>query len=369
MIQRLNIYFSFNSFLSMFRKPIESWEDDSLFFLNHARSGISIALESLDLPKDAKVGVMLYNCDTVMNAANNLGHELVFIDVDNELRIDLRDLERKRIDISVLVLTHLFGITNAIRKIREKYPDLIIIEDCAHAWGAKLPSGEKAGTVGDFSVFSVGMAKFPSIGDGGFLKVYNMKYKERVANIYRSISAYSKTDEIKLIIKMLLNRVIYYPHIYRYITRHMKKVRNQNINLNVKYKLHYKVMSQLVKNRLIIEKSDIDSYLIKQTRNASTWNDFLKQSKKNIWVIYDSNSNFFMLPIWCENKSEFIAEMESKGIEVATHFDKSLIWAEQFGYKIGSCSNTENLLKHLVQLPCHYNINNESLNRKLQLNK
>ena len=100
------------------RKP-EYRPQANEFLLNHARSGLLLALQSLNLPKGSKVGVMVYNCHTVMNAVAQVGGEVVFIDVDDSLRIDQNDLEKKSIGLKVLIVTHLFGILNDIKTIRD----------------------------------------------------------------------------------------------------------------------------------------------------------------------------------------------------------------------------------------------------------
>ena len=39
--------------------------ESDIYFTNHARTGLRLLLNSLDLPKSSKVGVLVYNCLTV----------------------------------------------------------------------------------------------------------------------------------------------------------------------------------------------------------------------------------------------------------------------------------------------------------------
>ena len=101
------------------------------FLLNHARTGIYMALQA-SLPRGGRVGVMAYNCDTVMNAIYQAGCECVFLDVNDDLQIDDDALYMKRMD--AIVVTNLFGIHNDIDAIKKKCPNLIIIADIAHGY-------------------------------------------------------------------------------------------------------------------------------------------------------------------------------------------------------------------------------------------
>jgi dTDP-4-amino-4,6-dideoxygalactose transaminase len=54
---------------------------------------------------------------------------------------------------------------DAIMELAEKY-NLIVIEDCAHAHGAKW-NGRGAGTIGHFGSFSLQSSKTLTTGEGG----------------------------------------------------------------------------------------------------------------------------------------------------------------------------------------------------------
>ena len=159
---RLDVHFSCRmKRVFLFGRPYLPVENE--FLLNHARSGILLALQALKLAPQSKVGVMAYNCHTVFNAVAQADCIPVFLDVTDGMTIDVEDLNKKVSGLSALVVTHLFGIQNDVALIRTKYPHLPIIEDCAHAYGI-------TDIQGDFAVFSIGQGKLPSLGDGGILQ-------------------------------------------------------------------------------------------------------------------------------------------------------------------------------------------------------
>jgi dTDP-4-amino-4,6-dideoxygalactose transaminase len=111
-------------------------------------------------------------------AARAVGAEPVFVDVSQQsLQMSLRELAKsleisKKADLhpKAVIVTHLFGQLNMdIEEIVElaKKEGLFVIEDCAQATGAKIPSGF-AGSFGDLSTFSFYPTKnLGASGDGG----------------------------------------------------------------------------------------------------------------------------------------------------------------------------------------------------------
>lgn len=70
---------------------------------------------------------------------------------------------------------------DAIMEIARKH-DLIVIEDCAHAHGAKWRD-MGAGTIGDFGSFSMQSSKILTTGEGGVLLCKTQEMAERAASI------------------------------------------------------------------------------------------------------------------------------------------------------------------------------------------
>ena len=97
------------------------------------------------------------------------------------LGIDPEDMRKKITDkTKAVVMVHLWGLPCKIQKIRkvcEEF-DLKIIEDASHAHGASW-NGEKCGTLGDISVFSLQGDKLAPAGEGGILLTDNYDYWEK----------------------------------------------------------------------------------------------------------------------------------------------------------------------------------------------
>lgn len=318
---------------------------DNVFLLNHARSGIALALMSLKLPPHSRVGVMAYNCHTVTEAIANAGLLPLFIDVDDSLRIDLDDLQRKSADLKALVVTHLFGITGNIETIRLRHPHLTIIEDCAHAYGT-------GGHTGDFIVYSTGQGKLPAVGDGGILVVENRRHLEAVARLYSQIPYYSAIGEAKLFLRLLATSLIVNSNIL-FLIRHTKTrafFKDKNDKKNNGVIIHFARMSRGVQAVYEMEKDNVAGQIVQRRAQAEREAARLKSNPLVKEVLYGENA--FMLVVRCTDPVALKAQYEREGIEAATHFANCIRWARNDGYN-GDCPNAEKLVKELLMIPTY----------------
>ena len=63
--------------------------------------------------------------------------------------------------------------------------------------------------------------------------------------------------------------------------------------------------------------------------------------------------NAYMAIVKCDDPSALQKQYASRGIETATHFNRCIDWAKQFGYVEGSCPKAEELTKHLLMIPTY----------------
>lgn len=314
MIPRLQIEFPLRYQKEFwFGKPYSPAENE--FLLNHARCGILLALKAAGLPENCGVGVMVYNCHTVANAVEQAGLRPVFIDVNNDLKLDLEDFKRKANDMSAIVVTHLFGMVNDVEAIKKTCPDMLVIEDCAHAYGLD-------NIYGDFAVFSIGQGKHPSIGDGGILKVLNDKYLQKIKTDYEKLPDYSCCQKTKLFVKLLGMAFLNNRMVYGWLTLPMKRKRAVKLG-----------RSPIIPMKMCLGISNIYS------------------AEKDKVVPRDA----FMQVLYCENPKAEQDLYRKKGIDTDTHFANSINWAKEFGYIQGQCPNAEKLVSHLLMVPTYFN--------------
>ena len=124
---------------------------------------------------------------SVANVIVQVGAKPVFADVERLTgNIDPIEVEKKITKkTKAIIVTHLFGRPvnmDALLEIAKSYK-LIVIEDCAHALGARY-KGNHVGTIGDFGAFSFYATKNITTAEGGALATNNKKFWQ-LADMYR----------------------------------------------------------------------------------------------------------------------------------------------------------------------------------------
>lgn len=380
-IPRLNYKYTlkdgFTSIGGLFSSEIDNSEITNYFgvnnisFVNHARTGIRIALTALNLPKGSSIGVQAFNCQTVFNAISSAGFKLVFIDVTSSFQIDIEDLKRKKNQIDGLLLTHLFGIPADLDKVKEVLSDLPLIEDCAHSFLSKY-NDRYTGTFGDIGVFSIGKAKFPSIGAGGFIFVNNLKYLERASKEIELLTKESLIDEIFSVIFGCILSVLHNPFIYGIFTLPFLKNADKKKDISGNWKFTERKILK-VNQYLFLRK--FNKYLYKSEKQAKNAALLIKSINNNLVLnqVLDRKVyklNYFMLPLLIDNGRDNIIEayLES-GIEIGAHFKKAIECAMKYGYNANSCLESEKIVNKIITIPCHYNLSQKELLAIRDLNR
>ena len=339
MIPRLQIGFSLKR-QKAFLWGMEYIPQVGEYLINHARTGIVMALHAA-LPNSGRVGVVAYNCHTVANAVVQGGCTPVFVDVTEDLHIDLQHLATLEVD--AIVDTNLFGIRNDIEQIRQTLPNAIIIVDNAHGYG--LPAE------GDFTVYSINQGKFPALGEGGVLWVNSMQYQDVIEQQYKQLAGYSLMAEIKLYISMLLKSWMHTPLIYGLITLPMKRSRRGGA---CRETVVMKRMAKGVSRMYQVALPTIDEQIQQRRTHAQYIAKRWQEHGFGTQVWYGENA--FMLIGRNDNPLAVKTFFAKHGVEVATHFAKTIEWAKEFGYSEGQCPMAEKLTKKLIMIPTYVDL-------------
>ncbi len=133
---------------------------------------MEVALRASDIGWGDEVIVPAYTFQATAAAPLAAGAIPIIVDIDPDSYtidprlIDAAITEKTRAIIPVHLGAQMADM-DAIMKIAQKH-DLIVIEDCAHAHGAKW-NGKGAGTIGHYGSFSLQSSKTLSAGEGGVL--------------------------------------------------------------------------------------------------------------------------------------------------------------------------------------------------------
>ena len=334
-------------------------KDKYILNFNNARVGLKLLLNSIS-DKSLKVGVQAYTCYTVFQAIHNAGHEIVFIDLTDEIKLDLNHLKNNLDKIDVLIITHIFGYPDDIDKITNLIGNKIIIEDCSHSFLSKYKR-KYTGTLGDAAIFSMGLGKFPPIGSGGFCVVNKPNRFPLLNQEYEKIPKNKLISSINDFLKVLSFSFMMKPPMYGIITRRLGKKLDLKMDFGNKFSFSESKGTlweqRILKNNLSLFKK----MQIKQTENAKALSSLLKMKSSFLNKTNHNTPNHYALPLLTGKRNKLYDKLLENNIETGKHFHKSLEWASEFGYKKGECPNTEKIVGQILTVPIHFGVSKKTI--------
>ena len=147
---------------------------------------MEVALRAADVGWGDEVIVPAYTFQATATAPLAAGAIPIIVDVDR----DTYCISPQAIEAALtprtkaIIVVHLgaqLADMDAVTEIAERH-DLIVVEDCAHAHGAKW-RGQGAGTIGHFGSFSLQSSKTLTAGEGGVLLCRTSELAARAASI------------------------------------------------------------------------------------------------------------------------------------------------------------------------------------------
>lgn len=229
--------------------------------------------------------------------SNNINLKWVDVNPEN-CNMDLSDLENKlNQNTKAVVVVHWGGYPVDLERLKEiqinfekKYGfKFVIIEDCAHAFGAKT-EGQKIGNTGNISTFSFQAIKHLTSVDGGCV---NFNCDEDV-------------ERAKLLRWYGIDR-----------NENRKDFRCESDILNVGFKFHMNDVNAYI-GRMNYEPVS-NELLQKHIENGHYYNQNLQDIKDLELMNYSDNLDipFWIYTIKVKNRDKFMKHMESKNIIVS----------------------------------------------------
>ncbi|MEM6823931.1 MAG: aminotransferase class I/II-fold pyridoxal phosphate-dependent enzyme [Pseudomonadota bacterium] len=133
-------------------------------------AALFLSMKALGLKPGARVAIPAFTFAAVPSAVVHAECEPVLVEVGENYRIDLADLEAKLDAVDAILISHMRGHTSdmdAIMLLAEAH-GLPVIEDAAHSLGTRW-AGRKIGTLGNVGCFSFQSYKLVNAGEGGVL--------------------------------------------------------------------------------------------------------------------------------------------------------------------------------------------------------
>lgn len=138
--------------------------------VSNCTTALHLALLACGVKPGDEVIVPAFTWVSTANAVEYCNAKPVFVDIDPvTFNIDVNKIaEKVTSKTTAIIPVHLFGLCADIDLIKEKFPQLKIVEDGACAAGSAL-RGRPAGGLGDIGCFSFHPRKSVTTGEGGML--------------------------------------------------------------------------------------------------------------------------------------------------------------------------------------------------------
>jgi perosamine synthetase len=253
----------------------------------------------------------------------------IFADTQYETgNIDPLDIEHRITNkTKAIACTHNLGYPCDLDELKKiaKRNNLLLIEDCAHAIGAKY-KGNYIGSDSDFACFSFATAKHITTGDGGMLVTNNKDFYEEA--IRRSFFG---------------------------MDRKKRKIGIYPIDIKeAGYKMRMNDLTACLGNAQL---GDIDGIISDRKIKAEKYDRLLKDINGVNLMEYksDRESAYYLYPIHVNDREGFVKMMKDNGIEAYAQNernDKHSI----FGGVRNDLPNTDRIDKDFICLPIHQDI-------------
>ena len=347
------------------------------FSFNSGRSCLFAILKALNLPQGTEVLLQAFTCNATINPV--LWHDLkpIYIDCDkDDFNIDINDLKSKiSPKTRVLMVQHTFGLPanmdeiNLIVRDPRGAPDLILIEDCAHALGAEYKN-QKVGTFGKAGFFSFSRDKVISSVYGGMVVTNDDILAKNLEKLQKELGCPSYFWIFQQLLHPILLNFIILP-IYNFLDLgkiflvlsqwfhilskavHQKEKRGSRPNYFPKTLPN--ALALVAQNQF--NKLDIFNEHRKQI--AKFYYDELKNTQ---FVLPKREGNIFLrFTITHPKAHQIIYEAWHKENILLGDWYTTVIAPDdtklnQMHYKMGSCPTSEKLSKITLNLPTHINI-------------
>lgn len=340
------------------------------FSVNSGRSALFVILKALGIKNEDEVLIQAFTCNAVANPISWAGGRPVYVDIDDSLNISPEDLKKKITQNSkAVVIQHTFGVPaniDEISQIAEEH-NLVLIEDCAHALGAKYRD-KKVGTFGDISFFSFGRDKVASSVWGGMITTNNGELAEYIRNVYGNIPEPSRLWTIKQLLHPVLFSIIV-PTYYifgKYFLAALRKVNGITLAVSSRERVGQKPdmfpkrMPGALAALALHQLKKLEKYNSHRRKIASIYKEGLNNLPGIILPSEKSGSIYLRFNILHKKSDEIINNAKQKHIMLGDWYknviDPRGTVLEKVGYKPGSCPNAEFASKNSVNLPTHINI-------------
>ena len=297
--------FSAGPLVKDFERAWSSWigSEDSLFVSSGSTANFLLVAAVKDLfgLKDGDA-VLLPACTWVTNVSPIMQQGLrpVFCDINlSDFSFDIENAKKiaAKENIKMIFVTHLLGYSADIEKLREVFPNAIIIEDVCESHGCRGPDGSRRGSEYIGGTFSFYFGHHMTTIEGGMVSTNN----DELADLMRQKRCHGLARESKHYDRYALEN----PDIIRSFLFMTDGYNFRNTDLGA-----YLGLIQLKR---------LDGMVQTRNNNYQLFHKLIKKFENKLYVPSINNRiSSFAFPLICKdgaNRAALMLEMEANGIE------------------------------------------------------
>ncbi len=350
---------------------------------NSGRSALYAILRALGEAEGNKVLMQAFTCNAAINPVLWAEMTPEYVDCDNNtFNIDIEDLRRKITpDTKILMVQHTFGQPADMDEVMAivQQNNLTLIEDCAHALGAKY-NRQKVGTFGKASFFSFSRDKVISSVYGGMAVTNDEQIGKKLLEIQKNLGVPKTYWVIQQILHPILLNYIILP-LYNFcdlgkiflVLSQWVHILSKAVHWKEKRGLKPDYFPKALPNALAImalnQFNKLDMFYNHRKKLFKFYNENLRNTSFVLPVVeMGAEPSYLRYTVKHKNAQDIIYESWHKqnillGDWYTTPIAPYDTKLEEMHYKMGMCPNAELCAKRTLNLPTHINISMEDAQR------
>lgn len=343
-------------------------------FTDSATSSLYIILEVLkNIQNKKEVILPAYTTASLIIAIKKANLKPVLCDISLEdFNLDVNLLANLVSGETLCIVgVHMFGIVHRdLGGLKEKFPDILIIEDCAQSLGSKI-NGVSIGNLADISFFSFNRGKnLPTYG-GGCIATNLDELSEAISQeLKMRVIETGLGKKAAIILKIFALSLAVRPFIYGLsyplVSQFREIFPHKDFYVKAYTDFQAGVASSLLKR--------IDEFSQKRYGNGMRLIEELKDIEDIILpqIPKDTQPAFNRLPILFKDlkrRQELEKRLGKNGIETSRMYFQPLHQLFDLGYKKEDFPNANYFAEHLLTLPVHPLVREKDLLKMMEIIK
>ncbi len=349
------------------------------------RAALYGTLKAMGVGPGDEVIVPGYSCVMSVSPIVYLGAKAVFVDIEPETyNMDVSQLEFKITpQTRLIVAQHTYGYPadiDAILDIAKRY-GIKVIEDCCLSLGSRY-KGRLTGTFGEAAYFSSQWNKTYTTGLGGMVIIHDAELAGKIQELRdEELIEVPFIKEALMGMELALYRAVVFPNTLEYIRKCFRWLVHHNVidgsasipelKMPEKPEGFFMGMSSVQARAGLRQLRRLEHNFEHRRKITKLYDELLAERG---WKVVRPPENtepvLVRYPVRITDKWDAIDKALASGIELGAWFETPLhpkeARIELFGYRWGSCPQSEKAAREVVNLPVHPRVSEQTALRTLE---